>query len=76
MRSAGGAITDWEGWEFTIHSGHRRIVASVRPAPHGAVIGRLRLPPSNWIARSQARWASAMGKFVPDSLSWNVAVGS
>ncbi|WP_454655164.1 inositol monophosphatase family protein [Bosea beijingensis] len=28
VRNAGGAITDWDGRELTIHSGHRCVVAS------------------------------------------------
>lgn len=42
VRNAGGAITDWEGRELTIHSGHRCVVASGSPALHETVLDRLR----------------------------------
>lgn len=45
VRNAGGAITDWEGRELTIHSGHRCVVASGSSALHGEVLDRLRRHP-------------------------------
>jgi fructose-1,6-bisphosphatase/inositol monophosphatase family enzyme len=42
VRNAGGAITDWDGRELTIHSGHRCVVASGSSALHGEVLDRLR----------------------------------
>lgn len=42
VRNAGGAISDWDGRELTIHSGHRCVVASGSPALHAAVLDRLR----------------------------------
>ncbi|MCA0418088.1 MAG: hypothetical protein LCH80_05115 [Proteobacteria bacterium] len=42
VRNAGGAITDWEGRELTIHSGHRCVVASGSSALNGEVLDRSR----------------------------------
>jgi histidinol phosphatase-like enzyme (inositol monophosphatase family) len=41
VRNAGGAMTDWQGDELTIHSGRRSVVASATPALHETVLNIL-----------------------------------
>jgi inositol-phosphate phosphatase / L-galactose 1-phosphate phosphatase / histidinol-phosphatase len=41
VRNAGGALTDWQGGELTIHSGRRCVVASATPDLHRTVLGIL-----------------------------------